>query len=97
MALEISSDSLVAYYNAMINRPDRTQILKNNNLPVLFVIGKEDNAIPYKDMLAQSIMTRISSIELFEDTGHTSMLEMPEKVNETLNNFCKYVLANNFA
>ncbi len=97
MALEISSDSLVAYYNAMINRPDRTHILRDNNLPVLFVIGKEDNAIPYRDMLAQSIMTNISSIELFEDTGHTGMLEMPQKVNETLNNFCKYVLANNFA
>lgn len=92
MALEISSDSLIAYYNAMINRHDKTAVLKNNNLPVLFVIGKEDNAIPYNDMLTQSVMPAVSCIELMEETGHTGMIENPQKVNNALNNFCKYVL-----
>ncbi len=92
MALEISSDSLIAYYKAMINRHDKTGVFKNNNLPVLFVIGKEDNAIPYTDMLRQSTIPEVSCIELMEEAGHTGMLENPQKVNNALNNFCKYVL-----
>ncbi len=97
MALTLSSESLAAYYTAMINRVDTTTQLKNTKLPVLFVIGKEDQAIPYKDALQQSLMPHVSSVELLEDIGHTSMLECPEKLNVILNKFCKYVLDNKIA
>lgn len=92
MALHISSSSLVAYYQAMINRPDRRHILKQTNLPVLFVIGKEDNAVPYKQMIEQAVMPTISKIELLEKVGHTSMNEAKIELNSIINNFCLYVL-----
>lgn len=92
IALKITSESLIAYYDAMILRPDRTAVLKNNNLPVLFVIGKQDNAVPYMDMLTQSTLPNSSFVSLLPDIGHTGMLESPEKVNEALNNFCAFVL-----
>lgn len=97
MALEISSDTLIAYYQAMIDRTEKTQVLKDNKVPVLFVIGKEDNAINYKDMLLQSTLPEISSIKLLTNIGHTSMLECPQKLNSILNNFCIYVFDNKIA
>ncbi|MBK7689856.1 MAG: alpha/beta hydrolase [Bacteroidetes bacterium] len=97
LALQLSSDSLVAYYEAMIQRPDRTSILRNNKLPVLFVIGKEDNAIPYQDILAQSTLPDISCIEMLENIGHTSMLECHERLDSIINNFCIYVLDSKIA
>jgi pimeloyl-ACP methyl ester carboxylesterase len=97
MALEISSDTLIAYYQAMMERTDKAQVLKDNKIPVLFVIGKEDNAINYKDMLMQSTLPEISSIEMLIDIGHTSMLECPQKLNSILNNFCIYVFDNKIA
>jgi pimeloyl-ACP methyl ester carboxylesterase len=97
IARAITSESLIAYTNAMIDREDTTAILRNTKLPVLFVIGKEDNVVPYKEMLSQSTMPLNSMVELFEQVGHTSMLECPEKVNDVLNNFCKYVLQNKIA
>lgn len=47
IAMKISSNVLVAYYKAMIKRPDRRNILSNANCPILFVIGKNDNVLPY--------------------------------------------------
>ncbi len=97
IAHKITSESLVAYTNAMICRKEMTPVLKNNLLPVLFVIGKDDNVVPFRDMLLQSTLPGRSSVALFENVGHSSMLECPEKVNDVLNNFCKYVLQNKIA
>src|SRR6188474_2319986 len=38
--------ALIAYYNAMMKRPDRTDLLKNTKNSVLFIAGEHDNAIP---------------------------------------------------
>lgn len=94
IAKDISSRSLVAYYKAMIDRNDTRAVLQNNLLPILFIAGKEDTAVMYKDILAQAIMPQKCMVELLENVGHTSMLENSKKVNSILNNYCKYVLEN---
>jgi hypothetical protein len=38
----------------MIARTDKTHVLESFRKPVLFMIGKQDNAVPYKDVLSQS-------------------------------------------
>ena len=35
-----SPEALVSYYNSMIERPDRTEVLKKTKMPVLFILGK---------------------------------------------------------
>ena len=92
MALETSSFSLITYYNAMIERPDRTNCLKEATMPVLFVLGTDDNAIPIAQGLAQTAMPSFSQVEILEHVGHTSMLEASEKLNSILNSFCKCTL-----
>jgi pimeloyl-ACP methyl ester carboxylesterase len=92
MALNISSKALIAYYNAMINRPDTRQILALAKVPVLFVVGKEDIAIPYMQMIEQASMPAIVKIEILEKVGHTSMIENKKELNRIINNFCLYVL-----
>jgi pimeloyl-ACP methyl ester carboxylesterase len=79
--------SLQQYYYAMMQRPDRTSVLKNNKLPVLFVIGAEDIAAPLKDVLKQVHLPEIAYIYILENTGHMSMLEKPGKLNRILRNF----------
>lgn len=91
MALEVSPPTLTAYYRAMIARPDRQLVLSNLQVPGLFVIGREDQAVPWQEALAQSILPQQAMVELLEDTGHTSMLECPERLSGILNNFCQYV------
>ena len=92
MALNISSKALIAYYHAMIKRPDTTQILALVKVPVLFVVGKKDNAIPYIQMIEQASMPAIAKVEILEKVGHTAMNESKKELNRIINNFCLYVL-----
>jgi pimeloyl-ACP methyl ester carboxylesterase len=94
MAMEISSKTLENYYLAMIKRPTRTSILSNTKMPVQFVIGAEDKAVPAWSTLQQSYLPEISDVHVLEGIGHCSMIETPERLNTILNSFCKYTLNN---
>ena len=83
----IHTNTCQAYYVAMMHRPDRTAILKNTNLPVLFVIGSEDMAVPMIDVLPQSTMPINSYIQILEAVGHMGMIEATEKLNTCLLDF----------
>ena len=79
--------ALISYFQSMLKRPDRTQVLKQNKMPVLFVLGRNDTIIPFEDGLKLSSMPDISYIHILEDSGHMGMIEEPEKANIILNNF----------
>jgi hypothetical protein len=91
MALNISTKALIGYYQAMINRADKRHVLKSATIPVLFVIGKKDNAIPYLQIVEQVSMPAIAKVEILEKVGHTSMYENKKALNRIINNFCLYV------
>jgi pimeloyl-ACP methyl ester carboxylesterase len=82
-----SGAALVSYYEAMMKRPDRTAILKNVKIPVLFILGEYDNAVPLIDGLKQSHLPEISYIELLENSGHMGMIEEHEKSNLAIENY----------
>lgn len=87
MCLQCPQSSQIAYYEAMIQRPDRTAVLSSVSVPVLFVIGKDDTAVPMQNVLPQVSIPRISSIYIFEETGHMGMWEMPEASKQLLEQF----------
>jgi len=79
--------SLVNYYQAMMVRPDRTNVLKNFSRPVLFIMGKLDNTVPYEQVLQQCYMPGLSYIHTLEQSGHMGMWEEPELSNVFLEEF----------
>jgi pimeloyl-ACP methyl ester carboxylesterase len=83
--------SLQAYNEAMMRRPDRSEILKKFVKPVLFIIGKKDNAIPFADSMRQCHLPALSYIHIFDKSGHMGMLEEAEKSNFVLNTFLQEV------
>ncbi len=85
---QFNSEALVQYYTAMMNRPDRTSILKESSVPVLFIIGTEDIAAPQSDLLQQVHLPKAAVIHILDGIGHMSMMETPEKLNELLLEFC---------
>ncbi|HTL10117.1 MAG TPA: alpha/beta hydrolase [Chitinophagaceae bacterium] len=76
--------ALVAYYEAMIQRPDRTAILRSFGKPVLFIIGKQDKAIPFNDSMQQCHLPEVTSIHILENSAHMGMWEEKEKSSEAL-------------
>jgi pimeloyl-ACP methyl ester carboxylesterase len=82
-----SGTALVLYYQSMIERPDRTEVLRKATVPVLFVAGKYDTAIPVEDILAQCHLPEKSYIHLLQESGHMGMLEETDKTNRVLEAF----------
>ena len=79
--------ALVHYYEAMMQRPDRTQVLKNFSHPVLFILGEHDTAIPLADGLKQCHIPRLSYIHILRNSGHMGMVEEPIKSRGILQKF----------
>lgn len=82
-----SGAALVSYYVSMMERPDRTPVLKTTSLPVLLVMGRFDQAVPLKDGLKQSHMADLSYIQVLDKSGHMGMVEEPMLSNEILKNY----------
>jgi len=82
-----STDALVAYYEAMMRRPDRTGILKDTEKPVLFIAGEHDNAVPLNDVLKQCHLPEKSYFHVLKKSGHMGMMEESENANRMLREF----------
>jgi pimeloyl-ACP methyl ester carboxylesterase len=79
--------ALVHYYEAMMQRPDRTQVLKDFDGPVLFLLGEHDTTIPLSDGLKQCHMPRLAYIHILRHSGHMGMVEETDKCGEILIKF----------
>ncbi len=86
-----SAQALVSYYKAMIERPDRTEMLQKATVPVLFIMGKYDNAIPLEDSLKQCHLPEKSYIYVLRNSGHMGMLEEIDKSKEILDKFLREI------
>ena len=73
---------------AMRERPDTTQALAKAQIPVLFIIGKDDNAIPLENYEKQIFMPPNATIHILADVGHLGMLEKPAETLKIVLDFC---------
>jgi pimeloyl-ACP methyl ester carboxylesterase len=82
-----SPGALVSYTEAMMNRPDRTDVLKKFSKPVLFIMGEHDTAVPLEQGLKQCSIPEFSYIYIAIHSGHMGMLEEPEFCLNALQEF----------
>ncbi|MFN8251991.1 MAG: alpha/beta hydrolase [Ferruginibacter sp.] len=82
-----TAEALVAYYTAMINRPDRTAVLKSLTQPFLFIMGQYDKAVPFEHSLQQSSMPQQSHIHILRKSAHMGMLEETDATNKAMEAF----------
>lgn len=80
-------EALIAYYEGMMQRPDRTHILKQTEVPVLFIMGQYDAAVPMEDTLKQCHLPARAHIHILQHSGHMGMIEEAEKTNAILESF----------
>jgi pimeloyl-ACP methyl ester carboxylesterase len=86
-----TKEALQQYYAAMMTRLDRTGVLKNANVPVLFIAGAEDVVVPLSDTLKQVHMPALSHIYILEHSGHMGLWEEKNKTNESIEAFAGYI------
>ncbi len=79
-----TDEAIIAYYQAMVNRPDRTHVLKNFPKPILFIIGEHDKAVPFEQSMQQCYLPNLSYIHILRNSAHMGMLEEADLVNNAL-------------
>ncbi|PZF74181.1 alpha/beta fold hydrolase [Taibaiella soli] len=89
-SLVLPEDSLVDFYNAMINRQGRVEVLRSAAFPVQWIIGREDNATPMAQALQQCYLANVNFVSVYADCGHMSMIEQPAKLVSDLGSFTAY-------
>jgi pimeloyl-ACP methyl ester carboxylesterase len=82
-----SKEGVIEATKAMRDRQDRTSVLKNTNLPVLFIIGKEDTAVPLEKSLEQCHLPGNSTTHFLKDTSHMGMFERPDDIIRAIEQF----------
>ena len=92
--MELAAESIIAFTEAMMKRPDRTGLLKNAAFPVQFVLGEDDALIPVKTALQQSSLASRNFVLLYGNTGHMSMLENPGRLAGDIKDFASYCFTN---
>lgn len=86
-----SAAALVQYYEAMMQRPNRTAVLESFPRPVLFIMGTHDKAVPLEISLEQSHLPKLSYVKILEHSGHMGMLEEPAEANAFLEKFLREI------
>ncbi len=85
-----SPAAIINALQAMHDRPDRSEILKNFPHPVLFIIGKEDTAVPQDASMNQTTLPAVSSIVILEEVAHMGMLEARKKSQQAVLEFLQW-------
>jgi pimeloyl-ACP methyl ester carboxylesterase len=81
---QVSGSTLIQYYRAMMQRPDRSKLLEATPYPVMFIIGDEDEIVKASDTLQLANITANAYIHVLNNVGHMSMLEAPESFAKLL-------------
>ena len=92
-ASKYNVNSIIANLEAMMERPDRSDVLKNINCPVLFIVGKLDQIIDYEMSKDQITMPQVASIHILPKVGHLGIHEASRQTEEMVEDFivfCEY-------
>lgn len=85
--------SVINVTKAMRDRKSRISVLKDLNVPVLYIIGKSDVALPLELSLEQCYLPKNSTVHFYEKTGHMGMIERKVETALALLGFCSVCVA----
>lgn len=89
---QMPSMGVIHQLKAMRDRPDNRAVLKNASVPVCFIIGKLDVAVPAENSLNQTFLPKTADIHILPKVGHMGMFEAEKKTVRILRNFIAFVL-----
>jgi pimeloyl-ACP methyl ester carboxylesterase len=70
---------IIPLLRGMIERPDRTSLLINSDIPFLWILGRKDNYINYEQLRARINTGPKGEVCLLEESGHMGFIEEQEK------------------
>jgi pimeloyl-ACP methyl ester carboxylesterase len=87
VASQTSPDGIIALLSGLKSRPDRQLLLKSTSAPILYILGKKDNYIPFDIMFAVAQRSPKGETLALENSGHMGFIEEPGICIEALTSF----------
>ena len=87
-AQKCTAESLISYTLAMKERADLS-ILMKGDLPVLFIAGEKDGAVPIDSSYAQTKDLNPEYVHFLADTGHMGMFERRSETTKMVADFLR--------
>jgi pimeloyl-ACP methyl ester carboxylesterase len=78
-------------FRAIMNRPNRTHVLQEAAVPVLFIFGQEDKFIPFEKNIGLSELPKDSHTLVLAHSGHMGMIEDPDASTKAIREFMEVV------
>jgi pimeloyl-ACP methyl ester carboxylesterase len=75
IAARTDPNGIIAALNGMMERPSREVFLEKTDLPVLLILGKYDNYIPYQKIGLQIKLPAQGKVETLNNSGHMGFIE----------------------
>lgn len=96
MTAATPSSTAIEVTKAMRDRPDRTHILKKAVYPVLFIAGREDQAVPLSSLQEQFFLPHTTvNIQILPETNHMGMFEKKPESLAMLRSWVQQVIGKN--
>jgi pimeloyl-ACP methyl ester carboxylesterase len=86
-----NGDALVFSLEAMLHRNDCSEILREAEIPILFINGAKDATIPEELRMAQVHLPKVADIHTIVESAHMSLIESPKEVSTIINGFINLV------
>jgi pimeloyl-ACP methyl ester carboxylesterase len=87
IAAQSPPEGIIALVEGMKIRPDRQELLKETTTPILYILGKKDNYIPFNMMYPVAKRSPKGEILVLENSGHMGFIEEEGICLEVLKSF----------
>ncbi|PID21313.1 alpha/beta hydrolase [Sporosarcina sp. P3] len=84
MLKDYGPERYIAHAKAIMEKPDRSSLLANTDIPYLFIASKDDVVVPLESTKAMLKDAPNAEFKTIEGTGHLAPLEQPEALAELL-------------
>ncbi len=86
-AARYSPLTIIGAQEAMLNRLDCSDVLKNLECPALLIIGKQDKTVPYSISLEMLPLATTSEILILPKVAHMGIFTARDRIVKTLKHF----------
>ncbi len=87
LANKMQSEGIIAALAGMKDRPLRIDVVAESKVPVLFILGKQDERIPFEKAMAQAATSSMVQINILANSGHMAWLEEQAESIAIVNGF----------
>jgi len=81
------NEGVIAALAGMRDRKDHLKLLSELDVPVLFIVGKQDSRIPFSKIIKQIELPKKSESLILDNVGHMGFIEAKELTHNAINQF----------